>query len=204
MWPSGVGSRQPCPRESALRKAAISGNINALPQHVPTGRSVRVFICANPDGPKALLKIDESKIRQTKFAGSSAHAAYDTKKEREEETGPVRIHYSDHLEDSENERTGGRKVGHNKKPWALTQTVQYDHCLYTEAERNALKEHVYPKLRDFCRENYGIEFQVVDLYWGTDPEEWDSPDLQRLRMKLLEECLKTSAGPCFVIVSGLP
>jgi len=31
----------------------------------------------------------------------------------------------------------------------------------TEAERNALKEHVYPKLRDFCRENYGIEFQVI-------------------------------------------
>lgn len=31
----------------------------------------------------------------------------------------------------------------------------------TEAERNALKEHVYPKLRDFCRENYGIEFQVT-------------------------------------------
>ncbi|XP_029944286.1 NACHT and WD repeat domain-containing protein 2-like [Salarias fasciatus] len=81
MWPSGVGSRQPCPRESALRRAAVSGNINALPpHHVPTGRSVRVFICANPDD--------------------------------------------------------------------------------TEAERNALKEHVYPKLRDFCRENYGIEFQV--------------------------------------------
>uniref|UniRef100_A0A674F1N1 NACHT and WD repeat domain containing 2 n=1 Tax=Salmo trutta TaxID=8032 RepID=A0A674F1N1_SALTR len=120
MWPSGVGSRQPCLRESALRRAAISGNVLALPQHhVPTGRSVRVFICANPDD--------------------------------------------------------------------------------TEAERNALKEHVYPKLRDFCRENYGIEFQVVDLYWGMDPEEWDSPDLQHLRMKLLEECLQTSAGPCFVV-----
>ncbi|KAJ1214700.1 hypothetical protein NDU88_002318, partial [Pleurodeles waltl] len=39
---------------------------------------------------------------------------------------------------------------------------------------------------------------VVDLYWGTDPEEWDSPDLQRTRMRLLEECLRTSAGPCFV------
>ncbi|CAB1439146.1 unnamed protein product [Pleuronectes platessa] len=52
MWPSGVGSRQPCPRESALRRAAVSGNINALPpHHVPTGRSVRVFICANPDVP---------------------------------------------------------------------------------------------------------------------------------------------------------
>ncbi len=44
-------------------------------------------------------------------------------------------------------------------------------------------------------------FQVVDLYWGVDPEEWDSPELQRLRMKLLEECLKTSAGPCFVVSS---
>lgn len=33
----------------------------------------------------------------------------------------------------------------------------------TEAERNALKEHVYPKLRDFCRENYGIEFQVTEI-----------------------------------------
>ncbi|XDV17787.1 hypothetical protein PO909_023604 [Leuciscus waleckii] len=42
-------------------------------------------------------------------------------------------------------------------------------------------------------------FQVVDLYWGIDPEEWDSPELQRLRMKLLEECLKTAAGPCFVV-----
>ncbi|XP_041926854.1 NACHT and WD repeat domain-containing protein 2 isoform X2 [Alosa sapidissima] len=123
MWPSGVGSRQPNPRDSALRRAAISGNVLALPPfHVPTGRAVRVFICANPDD--------------------------------------------------------------------------------TEAERNALKEHVYPKLRDFCRENYGVEFQVVDLYWGVDPEEWDSPDLQRLRMKLLEDCLKTSAGPCFVGLVG--
>lgn len=51
MWPSGVGSRQPCPRESALRRAAVSGNISALPpHHVPSGRSVRVFICCNPDG----------------------------------------------------------------------------------------------------------------------------------------------------------
>lgn len=34
-----------------MRKAAISGHINALPPHnVPGGRSVRVFICANPDG----------------------------------------------------------------------------------------------------------------------------------------------------------
>ena len=31
----------------------------------------------------------------------------------------------------------------------------------TGAERQALKENVYPKLREFCRENYGLEFQVT-------------------------------------------
>uniref|UniRef100_A0A3Q1FTD9 Uncharacterized protein n=1 Tax=Acanthochromis polyacanthus TaxID=80966 RepID=A0A3Q1FTD9_9TELE len=109
MWPSGVGSRQPCPRESALRRAAISGNINALPpHHVPTGRSVRVFICSNPDD--------------------------------------------------------------------------------TEAERNALKEHVYPKLRDFCRENYGIEFQ-----------DNDTPQKDETTMEVDNSGLyKVTKSPCFV------
>ncbi|XP_078256221.1 NACHT and WD repeat domain-containing protein 2 [Rhinoraja longicauda] len=72
----------------------------------------------------------------------------------------------------------------------------------TEAERKSLKEHVYPKLREFCRENYGLEFQVIDVYWGLDPEEWDNPELHRIRMRLLEDCLKTSAGPCFVGLFG--
>lgn len=61
---------------------------------------------------------------------------------------------------------------------------------------------MYPKLREFCRENYGLEFQVIDLYWGVEAEEWDSPELQKTRMKLLEDCLKSSAGPCFVGLLG--
>uniref|UniRef100_A0A8C5T3J3 NACHT and WD repeat domain containing 2 n=1 Tax=Malurus cyaneus samueli TaxID=2593467 RepID=A0A8C5T3J3_9PASS len=73
----------------------------------------------------------------------------------------------------------------------------------TIAERRALREHVYPKLREFCRENYGLEFQVIDLYWGVEADEWDSPELQKTRMKLLEDCLKSSAGPCFVSGLGL-
>ncbi|NWJ05221.1 NWD2 protein, partial [Crypturellus undulatus] len=72
----------------------------------------------------------------------------------------------------------------------------------TIAERSALREHVYPKLREFCRENYGLEFQVIDLYWGVEADEWDSPELQKTRMRLLEDCLKTSAGPCFVGLLG--
>ncbi|XP_053314331.1 NACHT and WD repeat domain-containing protein 2 [Spea bombifrons] len=123
MWPSGASSRLPCPRDSALRRAAFSGNLYALPPHlVPTGRCVRVFISANPED--------------------------------------------------------------------------------TVAERNALKEQIYPKLREFCRENYGMEFQAIDLYWGVSPEEWDCPELQKTRMRLLEDCLKTSAGPCFVGLLG--
>ncbi|OCT99420.1 hypothetical protein XELAEV_18005200mg [Xenopus laevis] len=51
MWPSGASSSFPCPRDSALRKSAFSGNLSALPSHlIPTGRSVRVFISANPEG----------------------------------------------------------------------------------------------------------------------------------------------------------
>uniref|UniRef100_A0A8C4X592 Uncharacterized protein n=1 Tax=Erpetoichthys calabaricus TaxID=27687 RepID=A0A8C4X592_ERPCA len=51
MWPAGVGSRLPCPRDSALRRAALSGNVSAIsPHYVSTGRTVRVFISCNPDG----------------------------------------------------------------------------------------------------------------------------------------------------------
>lgn len=51
MWPAGAGGRPSCPRDAALRRAAFSGNLSALPSHlVPSGRSVRVFISANPEG----------------------------------------------------------------------------------------------------------------------------------------------------------
>ena len=33
-----------------------------------------------------------------------------------------------------------------------------------EAERNALMEHVYPRLKHFCRERYGLEFQVSTIF----------------------------------------
>uniref|UniRef100_A0A9L0TH37 Uncharacterized protein n=1 Tax=Equus caballus TaxID=9796 RepID=A0A9L0TH37_HORSE len=50
MWPAGAGTKLPCPRDSALRRAAFSGNLTALPSHLlPAGRSVRVFISANPE-----------------------------------------------------------------------------------------------------------------------------------------------------------
>lgn len=51
MWAAGAGGRAACPRDAALRRAAFAGNLAALPAHlVPGGRSVRVFISANPEG----------------------------------------------------------------------------------------------------------------------------------------------------------
>uniref|UniRef100_A0A8C9FF70 Uncharacterized protein n=1 Tax=Pavo cristatus TaxID=9049 RepID=A0A8C9FF70_PAVCR len=121
MWAAGAGGRAACPRDAALRKAAFAGNLAALPAHlVPGGRSVRVFISANPEG-------------------------------------------------------------NGRAPPRL------------------------PLLVSFCRiSNYTLTtlytiFQVIDLYWGVEADEWDSPELQKTRMKLLEDCLKSSAGPCFVV-----
>ena len=38
--------------------------------------------------------------------------------------------------------------------------IIYISFLDTTLERNALMENVYPKLKEYLRENYGLEFQV--------------------------------------------
>ncbi|XP_072333215.1 NACHT and WD repeat domain-containing protein 2-like [Scyliorhinus torazame] len=70
------------------------------------------------------------------------------------------------------------------------------------AERKALRERVYPKLREYCRHKHGLEFQAIDAYMGVDPDDVYDSDVRNLRMKLLDECLKFSAGPCFVALIG--
>ena len=30
-------------------------------------------------------------------------------------------------------------------------------------ERNTLMEYVYPKIKEYCREKHGLEYQVVDM-----------------------------------------
>ncbi|XP_072900105.1 NACHT and WD repeat domain-containing protein 2-like [Hemitrygon akajei] len=72
----------------------------------------------------------------------------------------------------------------------------------TKVERKALREKVYPKLREYCRYKHGLEFQVIDAYMGVDPNDVHDCDVRKLRMKLLDDCLKFSAGPCFVALIG--
>ena len=86
----------------------------------------------------------------------------------------------------------------------------------TTVERNALMESVYPKLKDYCRERHGLEFQVVDMRWGVRDEMTDEhmttvrrngrnlkEDCSQLRpqalcMNELRGCQKYSMGPNFI------
>ncbi|XP_073525695.1 NACHT and WD repeat domain-containing protein 2-like [Phyllobates terribilis] len=68
--------------------------------------------------------------------------------------------------------------------------------------RAALHTEVCPKLREYCRHQHGVEFQVIDGYHGIHPGDFYSTKVQQIRMQLLEECLHTSAGPCFVALIG--
>ena len=34
-------------------------------------------------------------------------------------------------------------------------------------------EYVYPKIKEYCREKHGLEYQVVDMRWGVRDEMTD-------------------------------
>lgn len=72
----------------------------------------------------------------------------------------------------------------------------------TSFERNSLMENVYPKLKDYCREKYGLEFQVVDMRWGVRDEATDDHKTTELCMQEIDNCQRLSLGPNFVVFLG--
>ncbi|XP_077990681.1 NACHT domain- and WD repeat-containing protein 1-like [Glandiceps talaboti] len=68
----------------------------------------------------------------------------------------------------------------------------------TSVERNALMRDVYPKLKDYCKSKYGLEFQVVDMRWGVRDEATDDHMTSELCMNEIAACQKLSTGPNFV------
>ena len=44
----------------------------------------------------------------------------------------------------------------NQLPWIFTSSTFTDMLM----ERNTLMEWVYPKIKEYCREKHGLEFQV--------------------------------------------
>ncbi|XP_036393494.1 NACHT and WD repeat domain-containing protein 2 [Megalops cyprinoides] len=69
-------------------------------------------------------------------------------------------------------------------------------------ERRALREDVFPRVREHCRRTHGLEFRVIDPYEGLTPQEVLDPRAQQVTLQLLEECRKNSAGPFLVALVG--
>ncbi|XP_013421183.1 NACHT and WD repeat domain-containing protein 2 [Lingula anatina] len=72
----------------------------------------------------------------------------------------------------------------------------------TTLERNAFMEEVYPRLKEYCREKHGLEFQVVDMRWGVRDEATDDHMTTDLCMQEISNCQRLSMGPNFVVLLG--
>jgi len=64
-----------------------------------------------------------------------------------------------------------------------------------------LMETVYPRLKEYCREQHGLEFQVVDMRWGVRDESTDDHKTTELCMQEIDNCQRLSLGPNFVVFS---
>ena len=60
-------------------------------------------------------------------------------------------------------------------------------------------ETVYPRLKEYCREQHGLEFQVVDMRWGVRDESTDDHKTAELCMQEIDNCQRLSLGPNFVV-----
>ena len=63
-------------------------------------------------------------------------------------------------------------------------------------ERNTLMEFVYPRIKEYCRDRYGVEFQVVDMRWGVRDEMTNEHMTTELCMRELRSCQELSIGEC--------
>ena len=69
-------------------------------------------------------------------------------------------------------------------------------------ERNTLMEWVYPKIKEYCKEKHGLEFQVVDMRWGVRDEATDDHLTTNISLEELENCKNVSVGPSFFFLIG--
>lgn len=58
---------------------------------------------------------------------------------------------------------------------------------------------VYSRLKDYCRNRHGLDFQLVDMRWGVRDEATDDHITTDLCLKEIELCQKISVGPNFVV-----
>jgi hypothetical protein len=68
-------------------------------------------------------------------------------------------------------------------------------------ERNALQEHVFPKLRELCM-RHGARFQAIDLRWGVSEEAGLDQRTMNICLDEIERCRKTTPRPNFIVLLG--
>ncbi|KAL8605123.1 hypothetical protein ACOMHN_018924 [Nucella lapillus] len=71
-----------------------------------------------------------------------------------------------------------------------------------EVERNILAQQVFPKLRTYCRDKYGVDFQAVDMRWGISSGAKDDHSGAELCLAELAHCQNSSIGPNFALMLG--
>jgi NACHT domain- and WD repeat-containing protein len=70
-----------------------------------------------------------------------------------------------------------------------------------KAERNALQERVYPRLKALCAQ-YSTRFQAIDLRWGVSEEAGLDQQTMNICLGEIARCQKTSPRPNFIILLG--
>ena len=70
-----------------------------------------------------------------------------------------------------------------------------------KAERNALQEKVFPRLRKLAAQ-YGCRFQAVDLRWGISEEATVDQKTMEICLAEVKRCQRTHLKPNFIILLG--
>ena len=70
-----------------------------------------------------------------------------------------------------------------------------------KAERNALQEIVYPRLKELCERN-GARFQAIDLRWGVSEEAANDQQTINICLTEVDRCRDTSPRPNFIVLLG--
>ncbi|MRS05685.1 DUF4062 domain-containing protein, partial [bacterium] len=70
-----------------------------------------------------------------------------------------------------------------------------------KAERNALQERVFPRLREIC-ESHNCRFQVVDLRWGISESAARDQQTMKICLAEISRCQRITPRPNFIVLLG--
>ncbi|XP_060569674.1 NACHT and WD repeat domain-containing protein 2-like [Ruditapes philippinarum] len=65
-------------------------------------------------------------------------------------------------------------------------------------ERNMLLQDVYPKISEYAKNKYGVNFQMVDMRWGVTNEAQNDHMTSECCLREIKNCQNVSIGPNFV------